>query len=690
MSAVDGAPAGATSGFSLSRGSQAAVFVLAVVLVCRLLGMQFEWLVKWPAALTVPMTDWMSWLVGGFLDLFKPIARSFTFLVNYPMEWVGALLNVVPWPMTVAVVTAIGWMIGGARMAALGFFGLMFVVFSGYWSQGMNTLALVAVSVPLALVMGAGIGILAFEYPRIKGAVNALLDVMQTVPTFAYLTPLLVLFGFGPVVGLIASAIYAAPPMARNVLLGLERVDTEIREAAVMSGGTRRQQLFLVELPAATQQIMVGVNQCLMAALSMVIIAAVIGGFDDIGWEVLQTMRKALFGPAFLAGSVIVVFAIIIDRMSAALAEPRQPQDRRVAFGILALGVAVTVWAVVAGWPPSGVAAMDGLADRVDAGVGTFTASYGTTLDSIKNTSMFYGLLPLRIGLAEAVLPFTWGFAWTAQHTAMLYGAAGVIALILFWKGHVTGGFLVIIAAYVAEIGVAHLAWPVVILGAGAIGWVSGGWKLARLAVLLLALVLISGLWERALLSLYLSGAAVFACTIVGGALGLWSAMSTTAWAIIRPICDILQTIPLFVFLIPVLMFFQIGEFSAFLAICMYAVVPMIRYTRHGLTSTPEEIVEAATASGAGKWQTMFEVRAPFAAPTILLGLNQTILYAFAMLVIAALIGTTGLGQSIYLALGQYDVGLGITAGAAMAILALVADRLVQGFAEERRQALGL
>ncbi len=690
MSAVDGAPAGATSGFSLSRGSQAAVFVLAVVLVCRLLGMQFEWLVKWPAALTVPMTDWMSWLVGGFLDLFKPIARSFTFLVNYPMEWVGALLNVVPWPMTVAVVTAIGWMIGGARMAALGFFGLMFVVFSGYWSQGMNTLALVAVSVPLALVMGAGIGILAFEYPRIKGAVNALLDVMQTVPTFAYLTPLLVLFGFGPVVGLIASAIYAAPPMARNVLLGLERVDTEIREAAVMSGGTRRQQLFLVELPAATQQIMVGVNQCLMAALSMVIIAAVIGGFDDIGWEVLQTMRKALFGPAFLAGSVIVVFAIIIDRMSAALAEPRQPQDRRVAFGILALGVAVTVWAVVAGWPPSGVAAMDGLADRVDAGVGTFTASYGTTLDSIKNTSMFYGLLPLRIGLAEAVLPFTWGFAWTAQHTAMLYGAAGVIALILFWKGHVTGGLLVIIAAYVAEIGVAHLAWPVVILGAGAIGWVSGGWKLARLAVLLLALVLISGLWERALLSLYLSGAAVFACTIVGGALGLWSAMSTTAWAIIRPICDILQTIPLFVFLIPVLMFFQIGEFSAFLAICMYAVVPMIRYTRHGLTSTPEEIVEAATASGAGKWQTMFEVRAPFAAPTILLGLNQTILYAFAMLVIAALIGTTGLGQSIYLALGQYDVGLGITAGAAMAILALVADRLVQGFAEERRQALGL
>jgi glycine betaine/proline transport system permease protein len=151
-----------------------------------------------------------------------------------------------------------------------------------------------------------------------------------------------------------------------------------------------------------------------------------------------------------------------------------------------------------------------------------------------------------------------------------------------------------------------------------------------------------------------------------------------------------LQTIPLFVFLIPVLMVFQIGEFSAFLAIIAYAIVPMIRYTRHGLNETPDELMEAAIASGATDWQILRDVRAPYAAPTILLGLNQTILYAFAMLVIAALIGTTGLGQSIYLALGKADIGLGISAGAAMAILALIADRMVQGFAEERRRALGL
>ncbi|MEP2532271.1 ABC transporter permease subunit [Shimia sp.] len=686
MSLADVLPGRAT----LSRGAQAALLVLGVAVLCRLLGAQAPWLVGWPSALTVPMTDWVGTGATWFLSVFKPIARAFSFLLSFPMDWVSGLLGNTPWPLIVGCVTALGWMIGGLRMAALGAFGLGFIVLSGYWAESMNTLALVVVSVPLAMLSGLAIGVLAYEYPRVKAPVQALLDVMQTVPTFAYLTPLLVLFGFGPVVGLIASAIYAAPPMARNVLLGLERVDNEIREAAVMSGGTRRQQLFLVELPAATTQIMVGVNQCLMAALSMVIIAAVIGGFDDIGWEVLLTMRKALFGQSFLAGLVIVVFAIVIDRMSGALAHQRPSQDRRVAWSIVAVGAVLSVWAWSAGWDPSQMAAFDGAADRVDAAVGTFTANQGATLDAIKNNVMFYGLLPLRIGLGDAVLPFTWGFQWTAMHSAVFYGVAILIAALLAWRGRLTAGLCVMIFAVVLETGIAQLPWPLVIIGTGALGWVSGGWKLTRLVTLLLGLILISGLWDRALLSLYLSGASVVACALTGGALGLWAAVSTTAWRVIRPACDLLQTIPLFVFLIPVLMFFQIGEFSAFLAICLYAVVPMIRYTRHGLINTPEDMIEAAQASGAGKWQVMFEVRAPYAAPTILLGLNQTILYAFAMLVIAALIGTTGLGQSIYLALGQADVGLGLTAGAAMAILALVADRLVQGFAEERRRALGL
>ncbi len=670
-------------------GAAMALLTAFVGFLCLALEPLLPWLTKWPEVLQIPASEWIGVSVTWALEGIKPAARGFSFLMGYPMRGANTLLVSTPWPITIGVVTALGWYIGGLRMAALGFVGLSLVLASGYWVESMNTLALVAVSVPLALLAGGTIGILAYEYPRVRNVLLTVLDVMQTVPTFAYLTPLLLLFGFGPVVGLIASAIYAAPPMARNVLLGLERVEPDIKEAAVMSGGTRLQQLFLVELPSAITQIMVGVNQCLMAALSMVIIAAVIGGFNDIGWEVLLTMRKAQFGQSFLAGLVIVVFAIVIDRMSGALARERLRYDIRGVYVILALtALSLLFWQRMPA--PADFAVFTLVAERIDQGLGAFTATHGVTLDTFKNSVMFFGFLPLRIGLDNAVLQFTWGFQWTPAMSLWFFGAMLALAALLAWYGRALTGGLLLLFAIIVETGISELPWLFVIFGTAALGWLSGGRKMVVFVTLMLGTILISGLWERALLSLYLSGASVFACAVVGGAIGLLCAVSPIAWRIVRPICDMLQTIPLFVFLIPVLMFFQIGEFSAFLAICAYAIVPMIRYTQHGLTTTPEELLDAAITSGATRWQTLVEVRAPYATPTILLGLNQTILYAFAMLVIAALIGTTGLGQSIFLALGQADVGLGISAGAAMAILALVADRLVQGFAEERRRALGL
>ncbi|MBU3000780.1 ABC transporter permease subunit [Roseovarius nubinhibens] len=690
MSAA-GEGAGAVTGVTarLSRGTWAALVVLLTGALCMALAGNLPWLVKFPEAWALPMTQWvgqgMEWLLG----LMKPAMRLVSAGLGVVMEAVNWLFNALPWPVVIGLVTGFGWWAGGLRLAALGGIGMSLVLASGYWTESMNTLSLVAVSVPLALIAGGAVGILAYEFPRIKGLVQGMMDVMQTVPTFAYLTPLLLLFGFGPVVGLIASAIYAAPPMARNVLLGLERVESDIKEAAIMSGGTRLQQLFLIEIPAAKTQIMVGVNQCLMAALSMVIIAAVIGGFEDIGWEVLLTMRKAQLGPSLLAGMVIVVFAVIIDRMSLHLAMTRERHDLRIAGAIAGVGVVVAIllWGRAA---PGEVAVMEPAKQWLDTTLSRVLTRNAGTLDAIKNGAMFYGLLPVRIGLDGAVLPFTWGFQWTAAMSAWFLGAAALAGLALGLTGRITAGLVLLILAGVLETGVSELPWPFLLMAVAAIGWTAGGWRLAALTTGLMVLVLFSGLWQKALLSLYLAGVSVFACAVLGGLIGLASAASPMVWRVVRPICDMLQTIPLFVFLIPVLMFFQIGEFSAFLAICMYAIVPMIRYTRQGLVSTPDELIEAAISSGATSWQVMREVRAPYAAPTILLGLNQTILYAFAMLVIAALVGTTGLGQSIFLALGQADVGLGIVSGAAMAILALVADRLVQGFATKRRAALGL
>ncbi|MEM9146457.1 MAG: ABC transporter permease subunit [Pseudomonadota bacterium] len=677
---------------ALGPGVQAALAVLAIGVVSAALAPAAEWLAEWPAAWTLPANEAIGTGLKAALDWLKPAARLLSEVMGWPMGWVNALLTGAPWPAVAGGILALAYWVGGRRMALIAVVALGFILASGYWLEAMRTLALVTVSVPLALAIGLTVGILAYEIPAAKRAVETVLDVMQTVPTFAYLTPLIVLFGFGPVVGLIASAIYAAPPMARNVLLALERIEPEIREAAAMAGTTRLQRLFLVEIPAATPQILVGVNQCTMAALSMVIIAAVIGGFDDIGWEVLLTMRKAQFGQSLLAGLVIVVFAILIDRMSAALPEPAGRGRPRIAA--LIAGVAILVGGLLAltGLLPGAetLGVLHPAAEAVDALLTAFTKANGAALDSLKNTAMFYGLLPLRIGLDNAVLPFTWGFAWTASLSAIWLGGAAALGAVLAARGRMVGAVAVMVVAYVLHTGIADLPWLFVIVSIGAVAWRAGGWGLALFTILALGAILLAGLWERAMLSVYLSGAAVLICAVLGGALGLLAAVVPVTWRVLQPICDTLQTIPLFVFLIPTLMFFQIGEFSALLAICFYAIVPMIRYTRFGLVSTPEDLVEAAVSSGATRWQILWEVRAPYAAPAILLGLNQTILYAFAMLVIAALIGTTGLGQSIYIALGKADVGLGVAAGAAMALLALVADRLVQAFAAERRAALGL
>jgi len=158
----------------------------------------------------------------------------------------------------------------------------------------------------------------------------------------------------------------------------------------------------------------------------------------------------------------------------------------------------------------------------------------------------------------------------------------------------------------------------------------------------------------------------------------------------VRPIMDTLQTMPVFVILIPFVMVFKIGEFTALLAIIAYAIVPAIRYTEHGLRNLPPAVLEAAETIGCSRWQMLVRVKLPLALPAIMLGLNQTILYGIGMLVITALVGTNGLGQKIYIGLGNGDFGMGMTAGIGMAIIAMIADRMTQGVSRRRQERFGM
>lgn len=681
------------------RGASGWGAIVLLGLACTVLGGAYPWLRAVPDALALPLIPGVESAMVALTDALKPVSRVVGEALEWPMVGLAHALQWVPWPVTVMVVGWIAWRSGGgAVLVTVCVLALLYVALSGYWRQAMNTMALVGIAVPLSVATGLAVGVAAVRDRRVERVVSWALDLMQTVPTFAYLIPLLVMFGFGPVVGLIASAIYACPPMVRNVMLGLRQVPSEIVEAAKMSGTSRMQRLFWAEIPAAAAQIKVGLNQTIMAALSMVIIASVIGGFDDIGWEVLSSMRKARFGESLLAGLVIVLIAVILDRVSmsfaahgkegGAAAVSSTPARTAAMLAAAAVGVVVLKWSDPA-WVAGSEEWGENVARAINDGLSGIVTDWGDQLTWLKNQMFFYYLLPLRVGLDQAILPLTWGIEFTPGLRAG-YGllALGCVALLFARRGWASA-LVAAVAGYYLYFGLTGSHWPVTVALLTFLGWRLGGIRLAGGIAAALGLIIAAGLWDRAMLSLYLCLAAALMAFALGSALGIWAASSGRASRVIRVVCDTFQTIPLFVFLIPTLMLFQIGEFTALLAIIAYAFVPAVRYTESGLRQVPKELVEAAAMQGCTRRQMFWDVRLPVAVPSMLVGLNQTIMYSFAMLVIAALVGTTGLGQQIYVALAAADMGLGLSAGLAMAFLAMIIDRLLQAWANERYSFLG-
>ncbi|MDH3742410.1 MAG: ABC transporter permease subunit, partial [Hyphomicrobiales bacterium] len=304
--------------------------------------------------------------------------------------------------------------------------------------------------------------------------------------------------------------------------------------------------------------------------------------------------------------------------------------------------------------------------------------------------SFFYVMLPTKVGLEQTISPFSWGFEFTTP-MKLAYGA---FALALTgWalrRGSAQAAIAIAFLAILFFFGLTRLPWPALLAMATYLAYRLGGMHLAIGTFAGLGFLLIVGVWPQAMLSVYLCGIAVVISFAIGASLGIWAAHNEKVSAFLRPINDTMQTMPLFVILIPFVMIFKIGEFSALLSIIAYAFVPAIRYAEHGLRNLPKDVIEAATCMGCTTWQLLWQVKLPLALPVMMLGLNQTIMYGIAMLVIAALVGTNGLGQQVYIGLGNGDFGVGIIAGFGMAIIAIIADRMTQSWSRSRQEAFGL
>ncbi|AWR87987.1 ABC transporter permease [Meiothermus taiwanensis] len=253
----------------------------------------------------------VRWLVQNYGETFEAISQG---LLSFLLFFEG-LLRGLSWFWLAGLVLLAGWWLSRRLVFALGMgLGVWLIEALGLWDKGMQTLALVLAAVVVSVIIGLPLGILMGRSDRFRGFMLPILDAMQTMPSFVYLIPALLLFGLGKVPALIATVIYAVPPMIRLTDLGLRMVQREVLEAADAFGATSWQRLLKVELPLALPNLLAGLNQTTMMALAMVVIASMIGA-RGLGEEVLLGIQRLDVGRGAVAGIAIVALAIVLDRL---------------------------------------------------------------------------------------------------------------------------------------------------------------------------------------------------------------------------------------------------------------------------------------------------------------------------------------------------------------------------------------
>lgn len=635
-------------------------FVLVpFVLLIALRGILPEWANVWPEAWALPFVDWINAVVGFLKDVkififftFKDLTRAIATVVEWPLDFMQALLvsgfrslgiPSLPWIMIVGLAAVFGCWLKGWRLGLLAGGCIFYVAIVGKWKLSMITLSVVLVAAPIAGIIGLLLGIAAVKWRTFERILVPLLNVMQSLPHFSYLIPVAIFIGVSHKAGAIATILFAMPPMARLTILGLRGVSDEVVEAGIMGGCTARQMLWKVRIPAARDKLMIGVNQIIMQCLAMVVIASFVGA-KGLGQDLLFRLQSLRIGQALEIGVAIVFIAVMLDRLSFAMTE-KEPEHQpegpfwqihpylTAAGGVIVVSLLLAFITPVAHTLPKSMYVStawfwDGIVDFI-------TVYFFDPLAIFRDGLLVHVLIPLRTGF-QAV-------PWIA-----------VLALV------------------------------------AALGWRLGGWKLSLLVASFIAFIALTGFWARASITAYMVFFALLVCVGFGLPLGIWASKTLGRTKFVTFLCDFFQTFPSFIYLIPVIMLFQVGDVAAITAIVIYAAIPTVRYTIIGLRGIPSETIEAAITSGCTPRQVLWKVRLPLAIPEIMLGANQTVMFALFMVIIAAFIGTKDLGQEIFRALTFNDAGKGLVVGLCVAFIGLAVDRLITAWAEERKKILGL
>ena len=265
--------------------------------------------------LYIPIAEWIEKNVKEWLFTQRPLFKKLSAPIETVLNSLDSLFNLIPFPIAILVFIFFAYKTNGLKFAALTVVGLVFIDLVDLWSESMTTLAMIFTAVIFCIIIGIPLGILSSRSKTFEIILRPILDVMQTIPSFVYLIPVVMLFGIGLTPGVVATIIFALPPIIRLTNLGIRQVGKGFKEAGSSLGLTKILILIKIEMPLALKTIMAGINQTLMLALSMVVIAALIGA-GGLGLTVYVALGRLDIGSAVIGGTAIVILAIILDRIT--------------------------------------------------------------------------------------------------------------------------------------------------------------------------------------------------------------------------------------------------------------------------------------------------------------------------------------------------------------------------------------
>jgi glycine betaine/proline transport system permease protein len=641
------------------RAVQAAAIVGLMYLAYRAWRLEYPW----PASLTwntlpLHLDSFQNWLLEQRSAEDKSpvfaVFDGFRIFVDDLVGWLNDLLLWLTWVGTTVAGVAIALRFGGLRaavwvLAAFASFALM-----GFWEQSMQTLALMLASVALSLLVGVPLGIAAGLSDRFNRAITPLLDAMQIVPAFAYLMPVVILFSVGPAAAVISTIIYAIPPAVRITALGIRRVSVETVEAAASMGSTRLQTLVKVQLPLSRRMLLLGVNQTILFALSMVVIAALIGG-EGLGAVVVRGLASNP-AEAILGGVAIVIMAMALDRATEATAERTDPARRhldetarrRLRLGTVAAGAAIALTVIVA--KALGVASI-------------YPETIGGDTDPRSVTLQEWLLAKIQVVLDYVQDP-----------TSFVFGITEPVGTFILTE------LLLPLQQFLVE-----TPWFVTVGGLTLCALVVSGLRPALTTLAMLMAIGVLGVWPLAMDTLSQVLVATAMAVVLGVALGVAAAESTAVSKVLRPVNDVLQTLPQLVYIIPFIYLMPVSIVPGIVAGVLYAFPVVARLVERGVRDVAPAAVEAADAFGSTRRQVLTKVKIPLAGDAIMLGVNQGIIMVLAVVVIGGLVGSGGLGYEVAQGLVRGQFGQGVVASLAILALGIALDRVTQGTRRARR-----